>query len=234
MTNIKVPSNIEFDSKVLRFHALRDLGIDEKITIRVLAETKFEIGDWVNRNEEITNIKVQLYERERKPKFSFRSDNVVYWSFSFKSPISGLVIGHKRDYLVESPWGYSLFGQKDTFPVLLVPKYEPQATNINSSVYSDLWGTLKNEWPRMHTWDRDKGDIRMGELYTEKQIDNVENRPEFTQQLEEFSDIVDKEYRSEWWSSTDIYVSTIEHLRANDLILRDKLLHLVKDNYKEG
>jgi len=232
MNDKKTPSNIKFSSKVLRFPSLRDFGIDEKITVRLNVESKFEIGNWVERNDEVAIIEVMLYEKKEKPKSFFKSDNTTVWTFSFKSPISGLVIGQKQDYLAQNSYGYSLFFTRNVFPVLLVPEYEPQPTEFNSTAYSDLWKTLSIEWPRMYTWDRDKGDIRIGELYAKDQISNNESQPEFETILEDFSQAADKEYRAEWWSSTDIYRSTIEHLRANNLDLREKLLHLVKENYE--
>ena len=132
---------------------------------------------------------------------------------------------------MDKPWGFSTFRQKNVFPVLLVPKYEPQLTDLNSSTYSSLWQTLSIEWPRIHTWDCEKGNIRLGELYTQEEIANEVNSPEFKLNLEEFSEVADKTHRSEWRSSTDVSRSSIEHLRANNLNLRDKLLYLLKESY---
>lgn len=225
MTTRKIPPNIEFSSKILQFPALRDLEIDKKISIRMQIETKFEIGDWVNRNDELAVVTVRLYKRNEKPRFSLKRDETEGWTFSFKSPVSGLVIGYKKEKLVEKPWGYSLFGSKYTFPILLIPEYEPPLTDYNSATYSRLWLTLKKEWPRMYTWDQAKGNVRMAEVFANNKISNAANPPKFDMQLEEYSDVVDKIL------SDEFYTETIEHLRANDLVLRDKLLHLVKNNY---
>lgn len=234
MSNRKTPVNIEYGTQVLKLPALRDLGLDEKITTEGKVETKVEIGDWVERNQELVKVTYYYYQNEEKPRWFFNSDKLEHFEVTLNSPINGLVIGFRRDYLVDSPGEY-LYGPQHTFPILLVPKREPLLNrDISEPFYHYLRESLLAIWERI--WFYDKGTdgyARLGQIYPEIQSSNTAESPDLSLNTVNIFDLLDKNERTSWGTETELSANVIEYLRANDLDLRDKLFHIVEHNYDE-
>lgn len=217
----KVPESIAFSDKILITPTLIETTIPKDLGYLGIFETKVKIGDWVSRGDELIVAKYHFYNNYVKPTGWLRSDSIVEYEISLKSPVSGLVVDLREDrvgYYSDYPMsGDSLvYGSKNIFPIILLPEDEEQQNFWGNYFYEQIANALDSSWSRLLFSHIEKGYMRLHEARPELKYENIKK-------------IDTRDFEIRKINSDDKSIlDNVRDLRASDLILRDKLLHLVK------
>lgn len=148
---VAVPNNISFGHEILLFPTMEELGLSRYLTSLGIFQTPVKIGDWVNRGEELLRITFKIYKkREKTSWFSFSRDTVIEEGIIFPSPVSGLLIGSRKE--ISAPYPYhdltpiSIYYEGyPILPILLIPNEEPPQEVYTEGIYGiTLFEVLKN------------------------------------------------------------------------------------------
>ncbi|MFY0630512.1 MAG: hypothetical protein JXR05_09030 [Flavobacteriaceae bacterium] len=223
MAKSQVPDNIFFDTKLLSFPTLSEVGLEERLCCMGIIESLVKVGDWIERDQAVLKIHLTSYSQLQKPKYFWQKDRTFTATYELSSPISGLVVDMKKAYVAYySQYANGVeplvYGDKRVFPVLLVPKDEPSWNNSFFWFYRTVYNFYEKHWHTTKFSHRDKGYIRLNELYSKSDF----SAP-FTK-INEPKTIIN--FPNEC-SDSDSLKSTFENLRAYNSDLRDKLVHLI-------
>lgn len=217
-----VPKSIFFGNKVLIMPTFAELGFDNKLSSRALLKSNVKVGQWINRDDELFELTLKIYSADKKPKYFWQSDLTFDVKIEMKSPVSGLVVHLKEDnigYYTPYPMGRTpmVYGNKGFFPVILLPDNEPPMNDYYfKEFYLRYWDVLSDCWSLIQFSHRDKGYVRMNEVYDKDELRFISNVPEIENVIHSFNP---KDYATS---------RNIQSLRTDYYDLRDKLLHLVE------
>jgi hypothetical protein len=220
-----VPESIYFGNKILIVPSMIEAGIPKDLSYLGIFESKVKIGDWIERGEEIFTVTHRVFEEYEKPKgwFSKYQDVDFPISDSLKSPVSGLIIGFGTErvrYISSNYSSYDYYGEKEVFPIILLPKGEPPQERYITDFYDYIINMLNKNWTKLVYSNSEKGDIRLKEAKPELKYEEI---PKTTIKEFEIREIeLDKKDRS--------LLDGLQNLRAKDHVLREKLFHLVKED----
>ena len=209
MNKSQVPENIFFGNQIFTFPTFSAIGWDMKIIWQIHPQTDLEIGRWLYRDDTIVEVRVTLYHNIDKPKLPWNKDSTYERNFILKSPISGLVIGMQYESVT------NLSGRLRFFPIILIPKNEPPYHKFRLDFYNELNELFNSRWELIQS-PTNKGLIRLSERFSKEEINLKPEQLELPKLIDSYP-----EYSN--------MSGNIQNLRAYNLDLRDKLLHLVKD-----
>lgn len=220
----EVPEKISFGKKILLVSNFDESGIPKDLASLGIFESKVQIGDWVEAEDELLTVTYRIFYENEKPKGRFAKYRDNYYSsdpISLQSPVAGLVIGFRTErvgYQFGNINSYPYYMEINTFPIILLPVDEPsQNTYVIKLFYNQIVNTLKNNKSRLLYGEGGYGYIRAKEHKPELERVDISESP-----MEEFEV---REIDLDKKDSSLMY--NIEKLRRKH-IAREKLIHLVR------
>jgi hypothetical protein len=222
-----VPPNIQFDDELLFVPSFEEVGIPACLGRLGTIKTTVNIGDWVNRGEPLVTARYSVFSSEKKRPWPF-SDSTWSADETLSSPVSGLVLGFRTEETnVPSSWGTVYYDTESVLPILLVPRDEPPQDDWHLHYFQRIGSLLAEHWARMPFFHRDKGSTRLNELRPILEDERWE--PAFAA-IAKFTSPILKRFEIRRMNKNDAGTlgGAIQYMRAHDLSLRDKLVHLTK------
>ena len=112
-------------------------------------------------------------------------------------------------------------------PILLVPRDEPPQDDWTLHFFRRIGSLLSQHWPSMPFFHRDKGSTRLSEL--RPILKDAHWEPAFAA-IQKFDKPALERFEIRRMNKNDAGTlgGAIQYMRAHDLSLRDKLVHLTK------
>jgi hypothetical protein len=233
----RVPQSITFGYKVLHISTLAEMGIPlsglglVKPNEGLSKYTPDPNACWIERGDPLLTYEFWYFQNEKEPRFSFSKDPIWERTYEIVSPISGLLLSMREEQTAGLTGGllYQWDNEK-ALPVILVPNDEPPPDSANFNVYDEMARVLYNSFnllpirdyskpspERLRGWlDRNEGDAT--KVYLERLTALQERNPNDH-----------RAYDIREISAADgEVIRSVQHLRANDLDLREKLVHIAR------
>jgi hypothetical protein len=215
----QVPQSIYFSDQVLTIPTFLDLGLEPNLfTIQLRVTNYIRTGNWVNRGDRLMVVTTSFFSTPRSPRWRWLDASPSPMDFYLESPCAGFVISLNRCNC--SSWNFP--------PILLIPRDEPP---ISHSVLNDFCSSIgrrtSEEWERLAIM-RDAGPHRASEVTGKDQaivarsVESLSKWRLSTQLRFPVSNVTSHRDK-------DTLIRDIQWFRSQDLVLRDKLVHLVKD-----
>ena len=227
---VPVPPSIFFDYDLLLVPTLQEVGIPDELAGLGRYHPEVKLGQWVTRGEPLVAAHISFYQREQKPWWSWLTDDPV-WSIdpTLMSPVSGLVVDFRRQRTrIHAPWGVVYVGEENVLPVLLIPRDEPPQDYWRLAFYGEIGTALRDHW-KLLPYYSGHADLRarLGQVGDDLQG----SWRDALRCIAEFREPCREEFEVRPMSHQDkAIVSNVQSMRAYDLILRDKLLHLTNNS----
>jgi hypothetical protein len=140
-TALKVPDTITFGNKVLVVPEFEEFGISEEIARLFHLESRFRLGDWVERGDELLAATFSVFSTYEKPSrwLAWMDSPGLTTPISLYSPVHGLIIG----------FNINRYYHKGLFPIILLPADEPSPDFYRISFYEEAIRHLDNNWSRI-------------------------------------------------------------------------------------
>lgn len=224
-----VPSNIHFSGDLLYVPTFEEVGIPGMLGRLVAVQSRVRAGQWVNRGEPLIEARLRLYHSDRRPRLAIFPDPMWTATVQLQSPVSGLVVDQRTETVADpAEWGTVYTRAMPVLPVLLVPQDEPPQEEWRLHYFLEIGIILRDQW-RMLAYNHEGtrfirlGD-RLAQLPNKELQEAIDAMHSFKQpRLDAF------EVRA-MRAGDERILRTVQGLRAYDLILRDKLVHLTKLN----
>lgn len=226
----KVPGNIFFDDRLMFVPTYDEAGIPRDLGALGRISVKVKLGQWVSRGETLLEVEFSYFKFEQKPSrwqalFWEDKDPKLSKTFELKSPASGLVLGFRELRMNEAI--VYIHTIENILPVLLLPKDEPSISNYRLGYLEDIGLFLGYKWPfllfpHVHGYYQRLGERakeKDGEQYWSHSIQKILKFKRVA--IESFPVYSFREYSRQ-------FLHVIQDLRAHDLELRDKLVHLTR------
>jgi len=219
-----VPGNIFFGFDLLSVPTFEEVGIPEFFGRFGRLESSIQPGQWINRGDVLITLHYDLYRNERK--IRFLPDPKWTVSESLLSQISGFVLDFRSEK-VRTWLGGTHFTSANVWPIILLPKDEPPQDSHRIEFFQQIGLHLRNSWRLLHFYHEVKGEVRYGDLVLENKDDP--RCKSAIRAIESFSQPKLRQFGIRQFTSDDEWLlNKVQHFRAHDLVLRDKLVHLTK------
>lgn len=257
--NNLVPKNIEFSSILLETPNLEEIGIPKPLIHLPYIKRHVSEGDWVNRGDLLVTYHFSYYKSPKKLPLYLRIfiPDAMYKHhvFELHSPISGFVVDLRDVMCRDSSSGRSAYigmieNNYDVLPTLLVPIDEPTWDDNDLQFFKiQVYNSLTNNW-QSNLHNLGGGSYGYKRVRLSEAIEEYGLWEEPEQSKRELESAINwtktvscasREWNVTWKTvKYDDYRTSynnklddrIEEFRAKDLIMRDKLLHLIKKSNK--
>lgn len=238
MTFTRVPDSIAFGFKVLEIPSLDEMGIPMAgLGICTLADgldsypydpTKC----WVSRGAPILKYAFRFYRNEaRSPLSFFTGDPEDAETFEIRSPISGMLLMNRKEFTVGYVPGLSLqyeWCEEPRLPVLLVANDEPPADTHNFYVYDQIANFVARHFDMLPYRDRSWTTPERLRDWLGKE--GAESASTYNQRKQKICSRRHDDYRRykvrEITQNDHEVIRKVQEMRASDVALREKLVHL--------
>lgn len=222
-----VPPNIHFGGDLLFVPTFEEAGIPGMLARQAAVKSHVRIGQWVNRGELLIEANLRLYHSDRKPLLPIFPDSMWTATVGLQSPVSGLVVDEREETVADpAEWGTVYTRTMRVLPVILVPRDEPPQEEWRLHYFHEIGIILRDQWRLLADSHKGTRFIRLGERHAQSQNRELQEAVDAMQgferpRLEAF------EVRA-MTAGDERILRIVQGLRAYNLVLRDKLVHLTK------
>lgn len=222
-----VPTTIHFGSDLLFVPTFEEAGIPGMLGRQAAVNSHVRVGQWVNRGELLIQASLRLYHRDRKPLLPIFPDSMWTATVLLQSPVSGLVVDQREETVADlAEWGSVNTRTMPVLPVLLVPQDEPPQEEWRLYYFREIGIILRDQWRLLAENHAGTRFIRLGERHAQLQSRELQEAIDAMQGFER-PRLNAFEVRAMRAGDKRI-LRIVQGLRAYDLVLRDKLVHLTK------
>lgn len=187
---------------------------------------------WVPRGTPILSYVFRYYRNEARSMLSyFTGDPVETETFEIRSPINGMLLINREEFTVGYVPGLSLqyeWCKEPRLPVLLVPNDEPLADAHNFYAYEGVAQFVSRQFDMLPY--RDHSSTTPERLRDWLGKEGAESAAIYNERRQKISNRKHDDYRSykvrEITQDDREVIHKVQEMRAKDIVLRDKLVHL--------
>ncbi len=233
LAQYEVPESITFTNRMLEIPSLNEMGIPlaglSYVTKPEMYSGCNPTGFWIERGDHLLTYYLPSFEHDQKRKFwIFNLDDPIRKrEFKIYSPINGLLIDNRTE--LRSLWqNYTRyqFCEEKLLPVLLIPEDEPPP-EYHWSVYNEFadQALARLDLIPYRTHSQNQPERWRDGVLSDSDVSNHHSRCLKTLRNRDSQKFNQPRIR-EFTTDDQILVKEIQKLRAKNLSLRDKLVHI--------
>ena len=221
------PTSIHFSDEVLTVPSFAEVGVPEDIAMLGLIKGLASVGQWINRGDPLATAVYHVFNYESRRLWGLVSDPLWSHEITLRSPVAGLVVDLREEVTTEfQPWGV-YYERRPALPIILLPQDEPPQEYGELSYYREVGSFLQCNWRCLRLYVR--GEDSFIRLHEQAAGPANAMWRDHLERLKNCGKLALGRFAMRKVTSEDrVIIDRVNRLRTQDLVLRDKLLHIAR------